>query len=135
MQKVKKPWMTFLQEEALFVLHFSHLPWRRKWQPPPVVLPGKSHGQRSLVGCSPRGRKESDTTGRFHFLSFFRHLSLSRLFGITIFWKLSLNLPQPTSQQCLCLYLCISISCGYLFTSSFYSVNKSLGGLPIQAPF
>ena len=37
-------------------------PWRRKWQPAPVFLPGKSHGQRSLVGYSPRGRKESDMT-------------------------------------------------------------------------
>ena len=34
---------------------------RRKWQPTPVYLPGKSHGQRSLVGCSPWGHKESDT--------------------------------------------------------------------------
>ena len=33
------------------------IPWRRKWQPTPVILPGKSHGQRSLVGFSPRGRK------------------------------------------------------------------------------
>ena len=41
--------------------------WRRKWQPTPVPLPGKSHGWRSLVGYSPWGRKESDTTGRFHF--------------------------------------------------------------------
>ena len=32
-------------------------PWRRKWQPPPVFLPGKSHGQRSLVGYSPWGCK------------------------------------------------------------------------------
>ena len=29
--------------------------WRRKWQPTPVFLPGKVHGQRSLVGCSPWG--------------------------------------------------------------------------------
>ena len=36
--------------------------WRRQWQPIPVLLPGKSHGQRSLVGCSPWGRKESDRT-------------------------------------------------------------------------
>ena len=36
--------------------------WRRKWQTTPVLLPGKSHGQRSLVGCSPWGHKESDTT-------------------------------------------------------------------------
>ena len=41
--------------------------WRRKWQPTPVFLPGKSHGRRSLVGYSPWGRKESDTTKRFHF--------------------------------------------------------------------
>ena len=45
---------------------------RRQWQPPPVLLPGKSHGQRSLVGCSPWGHEESDTTERLHF-----HFSLS----------------------------------------------------------
>ena len=37
------------------------IPWRRKWQPTPVSLPGKSHGQKS---CSPWGRKDSGTTGR-----------------------------------------------------------------------
>ena len=44
------------------------------WQPTPVLLPGKSHGQRSLVGCSPWGCKELDMTERlqFHF-----HFSLS----------------------------------------------------------
>ena len=36
--------------------------WRRQWQPTPVLLPGKSHGWRSLVGCSPLGREESDMT-------------------------------------------------------------------------
>ena len=36
--------------------------WRRAWQPTPVFLPGESHGQRSLVGYSPQGRKESDMT-------------------------------------------------------------------------
>ena len=41
--------------------------WRRKWQPTPVFLPGKSHGLRILVGYSPWGLKESDTTERFHF--------------------------------------------------------------------
>ena len=46
--------------------------WRRKWQPTPVFLPGKTHGQRSLVGCSPWGRTESDTTEWLHF-----HFSLS----------------------------------------------------------
>ena len=37
------------------------IPWRRKWQPTPVFFPGKSHGQRSLAGYSPWGRKGSDT--------------------------------------------------------------------------
>ena len=41
--------------------------WRRQWLPTPVLLPGKSHGQRSLVDCSPWGRTESDTTARLHF--------------------------------------------------------------------
>ena len=46
--------------------------WRRQWRPTPVLLPGKSHGQRSLVGCRPWGREESDMTERLHF-----HFSLS----------------------------------------------------------
>ena len=46
--------------------------WRRQWHPTPVLLPGKSHGRRSLVGCSPWGCKELDTTERLHF-----HFSLS----------------------------------------------------------
>ena len=40
------------------------IPWRRKWQPTPVFLPGRSLGQRSLAGYNPRGPKESDTTER-----------------------------------------------------------------------
>ena len=40
----------------------GRIPWRRKWQPTPVFLPGKSHGQRSLEGYSPWDRKESDKT-------------------------------------------------------------------------
>ena len=55
-------------------------PWRKKWQPSPALLPGKSHGQRSLVGCSPWGHKELDTTKRLHFQSF--HFSLSFSFSI-----------------------------------------------------
>ena len=47
---------------------------RRQWHPTPVLLPGKSHGWRSLVGCSPWGREESDTTEQLHF-----HFSLSSL--------------------------------------------------------
>ena len=51
---------------------FIHVERRRQWHPTPVLLPGKSHGRRSLVGCSPWGRKESDSTEWLHF-----HFSLS----------------------------------------------------------
>ena len=44
------------------------IPWRRKWQSTPVLLPGKFHGQRSLVGYSSWGHKELDMTERLHFL-------------------------------------------------------------------
>ena len=47
---------------------------RRQWHPTPVLLPGNSHGWRSLVGCSLWGRKESDTTEQLHF-----DFSLSRI--------------------------------------------------------
>ena len=46
--------------------------WRRQWQPTPILLPGKSHGWRSLVGCSPWAPEQLDTTERLHF-----HFSLS----------------------------------------------------------
>ena len=39
-----------------------NIPWRRKWQPTPVFLPGESHGQKSIVGCRLWGHTESDTT-------------------------------------------------------------------------
>ena len=40
----------------------ERIPWRRAWQPTSVFLPGEFHGPRSLVGYSPLGRKELDTT-------------------------------------------------------------------------
>ena len=48
----------------------------RQWHPTPILLPGKSHGRRSLVGCSPWAHEESDTTKRPHF-----HFSLSCIGG------------------------------------------------------
>ena len=51
--------------------HRQHIQ-RRQWHPTPVLLPGKSHGWRSLVGCNPWGREESNMTERLHF-----HFSLS----------------------------------------------------------
>ena len=54
-------WRTRLQWPG-FHPWVRKIPWRRKWPPTAVFLPGESHGQRSLVGYSPRGCKESDTT-------------------------------------------------------------------------
>ena len=51
-----------------FVINLSSTyTWRRQWKPTPVLLPGKSHGRRSLVGCSPWGHEDSDTTEWLHF--------------------------------------------------------------------
>ena len=52
-------WVQSLSQEDLL---------EKEWQPTPVFLPGKSHGWRSLVGYSPWGCKESDTTELLHFL-------------------------------------------------------------------
>ena len=52
------------------VQSLGKIPWRRKWQPTPIFLPGKVHGLRSLVDDSPWGRKESDTTEQLTYTSF-----------------------------------------------------------------
>ena len=75
-------------------------PWRRNWQLTPVLLPGKSHGRRNLVGYSPWGRKESDTTERLHFLSFFEIRKYSTLF---FFFNIVLTILGPHK-------FCLSIS-------------------------
>ena len=54
-------------EDPGFNSWVGKIPWRRKWHPTPALLPGKSHGRRSLIGCSPWGPKELDTTERLHF--------------------------------------------------------------------
>ena len=46
----------------IYSIYIIYIPWRRKWQAIPVLLLVESHGQRSLVGYSPLGRKESDMT-------------------------------------------------------------------------
>ena len=58
------------------------IPWRRKWLPTPVLLSGKSHGWRSLVGYSPWGHKESDTTERLHFPGCQGGRSLPHVWGL-----------------------------------------------------
>ena len=57
-----------------YFIYSSVYMWRRQWHPTPALLPGKSHGWRSLVACSPWGRQESDMTERLHFhFSLFMH--------------------------------------------------------------
>ena len=69
------PWVVFdiWKQQRQILNCIYNLYWlRSQWHPTPVLLPGKSHGWRSLVGCSPWGSEESDTTEWLHF-----HFSLS----------------------------------------------------------
>ena len=77
----------YFQEPNLWAQFLYFLLSRNAWHPTPVLLPGKSHGQRSLVGYSQWGREESDTTERLHF-----HFSLSCI------WEGNGN-----PLQCFCL--------------------------------
>ena len=75
-----------------FDLWVGKNPWRREWQPTPVFLPGESHGQRSLVGYSPSGHKELDTTERLNnnrnacVLSLFSHVQLFETLWTVVHW-------------------------------------------------
>ena len=66
-----------------------------QWHPTPVLFPGKSHGRRSLVGCSPWGCEESDTTERLHFHFHFHYQSV-----------------QFSSVAQSCPIICNSMDCG-----------------------
>ena len=75
---------------------FGKIPWRRKWQSTPVLLPGKSHGQRSLAGCSLWGHKESDMTERLQFTS----LWILRVWYGTWYKISTINTWMNDSQLC-----------------------------------
>ena len=74
-------------KETRFESWVKKIPWRRAWLPTPAFLPGESHGHRSLVGYSPWGRKESDTTKsdlalayiHLQFLKFISHIDHYRV--------------------------------------------------------
>ena len=57
----KKKYLPAMQETQVLSL-VQKIPWRKDWLSTPVFLPRESHGQRSLVGCSAWGHKESDMT-------------------------------------------------------------------------
>ena len=81
----KENWTSNFQFTFLYFLTsiYCFKPWRKKWQPTSVLLPGESHGQRSMAGYSQWGRKESDTTEwlSLHFMLLLK-LFLSRHFLI-----------------------------------------------------
>ena len=65
------------------------MPRRRAWQPPPVFLPGESHGQKSLVGCSTQGRKESDRTeATYQHTSEIKGLEIYQISPMNYYWFL-----------------------------------------------
>ena len=76
---------------------FMYNPWRRKWQPTPVLLPGKSHGQRSLVGYSLWGCTESDTKTSWNCFYFFH-------------------------PKILCFILVVEFSCKFISTGISHSI-------------
>ena len=86
---------------------------RRKWQSTPVLLPGKSHGQRSLIGYSPWGHRESDKTERLHVPLILTDLisllpkGLSRVFSSTTIRKHQFFGAQPSlwSNLHICTWL------------------------------
>ena len=85
----------------------GNIPWKRKWQPTPIVLPGKFHGQGSLVGCCPWGHKELNTTRHKHRWTgsplglplFFILSSPSLLLTLSLLWqtvsRMIINDPCP----------------------------------------
>ena len=96
------------------------IPWRRKWQPSPVFLPGKSHGQRSLVCYSSWGHKESDmteVTERSNILKVFQEQKVGTDTSVTlvylgrpwyhILWK---RLPWGTLHRWIIMQSFITVS-------------------------
>ena len=79
------------------------IPWRRKQQPTPVLLPGKFHGWRSLMGYSAWGRKELDTTEQLHFTSLqgFLFIGLSSHMHFPRRYSRK-KLPYPKFSNCIC---------------------------------
>ena len=95
------------------------IPWRRKWQPTPALLPRKFRGLRSLVGYSPWGHQESDTNERLYFTSLQRTRCLWASFGTSI---------VPTLGLVKMLFVHVEVQqsqCPYTFPS--HDTSSSLG--------
>ena len=86
--------------------------WRRKWQPTLVFLLGEPHGLRSLVGYSPQGRRELDTTEQLHSLTCTAlGYWLTCLWGTLFFAQFKLLLRRPTSHVHLASSIIWPVKC------------------------
>ena len=85
--------------ETRFDPWVGKMPWRRKWQTTLVFLPGELYGQRSLVGYSSWGLKESNRTEQLHF-HFQKQYGVSSKFSKIKFWCLILKNTTDQSQRC-----------------------------------
>ena len=91
--------------------------WRREWLPNPVLLPGESHGERSLVGYCPWGRKELNMTERLHFTWAFFALPFFGIQMKTDFFQ--------SCGHCWVFQICWPIECSTFTASSFRIWNSS----------
>ena len=123
-----------------FLWFIKVISWRRKWQPTPVFLPGESHGRRSLVGYSPRGRKESDTTERLHLkisnsLLYHQYPKLSgsyisiRMLGHKweTMWRIICTVYHylwKKKKMCIYLHMNVCVKHIYLFTVDILCLRK-----------
>ena len=135
--------------EGLWIKSHSAEGWRRQWHPTPVLLHGKSHGRSSLIGCSPWGREESDTTeeaaaagaaeGNLLLMCFLKECILKmlhlyeRIFNTTIYLHISRQTlycsPPPNIMllikiNCLLLLFLVTKLGSYSVQISIYFWNR-----------
>ena len=106
------------------------IPWRRKWQPTPMFLPGKFHGQKSLAGYSPWGHEELDTTEQ---LSSEQHMyEWSRkhwVEGYTKYFPIktqSILVPINLYFMCVCVCVCVCV-CSVMYLRTHISCVSYTG--------
>ena len=107
------------------------IPWRRKWQPTPALLPGKLHGQRSLIGYSPWGRRVRHDWATslsllllhemFHCISnFLEELSILSPSIVFLYFFALITEEGFLIFPCYSLELCIQTGLSFLFSFAFY---------------
>ena len=114
---------------SLFDLQVRKIPWRRKWQPTPVLLPRKFHGWRSLVGYSPWGRKSRTQLSDFTYSLMF--ITMTPILKLEFSWPLNtrgLKFMDPFTHR---LYFSINIRSA-LHIPGFHIIEGHLWDLSIQ---